>query len=238
MIPFVCLNPGSGVAHSMHPLSGLPMFYFHILWDIPTPHNPSLKVFWHYMFIYKVQFGGKTSISFNHKGLMPENWWPNFLSAFTDCLSHPSFTKPILSSSSLAAEYHKHSLNYVFTEVPIVAQWLMNPTNIHGEMSSIPALLSGLRIWCCCELWFCHRCSLDPTLTWLWHRPAATALIGPLAWVSPYKQLFFCLFKFVFIIEMIFISLGENYLDILIWIIISSPQTLENMLLIYWFFNL
>ena len=31
-----------------------------------------------------------------------------------------------------------------------------------------------------------HRLGLDPTLLWLWHRPAAAALIGPLAWESPY----------------------------------------------------
>ena len=31
-----------------------------------------------------------------------------------------------------------------------------------------------------------HRCSLDPTLLWLWCRPAATALIRPLTWECPY----------------------------------------------------
>ena len=31
-----------------------------------------------------------------------------------------------------------------------------------------------------------HRCGLDPELLWLWHRPAAVALIGPLGWESPY----------------------------------------------------
>ena len=31
----------------------------------------------------------------------------------------------------------------------------------------------------------CRRGS-DPALLWLWHRPAATALIGPLAWEPPY----------------------------------------------------
>ena len=30
------------------------------------------------------------------------------------------------------------------------------------------------------------RCSLDPALLWLWYRPAAVALILPLAWESPY----------------------------------------------------
>ena len=31
-----------------------------------------------------------------------------------------------------------------------------------------------------------HRRSSDPTLLWLWHRPAATVSIGPLAWEPPY----------------------------------------------------
>ena len=30
-----------------------------------------------------------------------------------------------------------------------------------------------------------HRCSSDPVLLWLWHRPAATDLIRPLAWEPP-----------------------------------------------------
>ena len=47
--------------------------------------------------------------------------------------------------------------------VPFVAQKLMNPTNIHEDAgSSIPGLISGLRIWCCHELWY--RLSLE----WLW----------------------------------------------------------------------
>ena len=31
-----------------------------------------------------------------------------------------------------------------------------------------------------------HRCSLDPNLLWLWCRPAAVALIRPLAGELPY----------------------------------------------------
>ena len=30
------------------------------------------------------------------------------------------------------------------------------------------------------------RRSSEPVLLWLWHRPAATALIRPLAWEPPY----------------------------------------------------
>ena len=31
----------------------------------------------------------------------------------------------------------------------------------------------------------CRR-GLDPALLWLWRGPAATAMIGPLAWEPPY----------------------------------------------------
>ena len=31
-----------------------------------------------------------------------------------------------------------------------------------------------------------HRRGSDPAPLWLWHRPAATAPIGPLAWEPPY----------------------------------------------------
>ena len=51
------------------------------------------------------------------------------------------------------------------------------------------ALLSELRIWRCYEL--CGvglRLSLDLALLWLWRRPVATALIGPLAWEPPYAK--------------------------------------------------
>ena len=63
--------------------------------------------------------------------------------------------------------------------VPIVAQrkciWL---ASMRTQVRSL-ALLSGLRIRHCQELW-CR------SQTWLWCRPAATALIWPLAWKSPY----------------------------------------------------
>ena len=31
-----------------------------------------------------------------------------------------------------------------------------------------------------------HRHGSDPPLLWLWRRPVATVLIGPLAWETPY----------------------------------------------------
>ena len=33
-----------------------------------------------------------------------------------------------------------------------------------------------------------HRRGSDPALLWLWLRPVATALIGPLAWETPYAK--------------------------------------------------
>ena len=61
-----------------------------------------------------------------------------------------------------------------------------NPTMNHEVAGSIPGLLSGLRIWCCRELWCRSNTWLRSWLLWLWCRPAATALIRPLAWEPPH----------------------------------------------------
>ena len=53
------------------------------------------------------------------------------------------------------------------------------------QVRSLP-LLSGLRIRRCCGCGVGCRHGSDPTLLWLWRRPAATALIRPLAWEPPY----------------------------------------------------
>ena len=55
--------------------------------------------------------------------------------------------------------------------VPVVAQWLTNPTRNHEVAGSIPALAQWVN---------------DLVLLWLWCRPAATAPIRPLAWEPPY----------------------------------------------------
>ena len=72
--------------------------------------------------------------------------------------------------------------------VPVMVQWLTNPTRSHEvAVRSLP-LLSGLRIWRCHELWCRSQMRLDPALLWLWHRPVATAPIRPLAWEPPYAS--------------------------------------------------
>ena len=50
------------------------------------------------------------------------------------------------------------------------------------------ASISGLRIHIAMSCGVGCRCGLDPTLLWLWCRPAATALIRPLAWEPPYAM--------------------------------------------------
>ena len=67
-----------------------------------------------------------------------------------------------------------------------MAQWLMNPASIHEDVGC--GTLSGLRIWLAVSCGVTLRWGSDPALLWLWHRPAATTLIQPLAWEPPYAS--------------------------------------------------
>ena len=58
-----------------------------------------------------------------------------------------------------------------FSGVPVMAQWLTNPTSNHENAGLIPGFPQWLR-----------------DLVWLWCRPAATARIWPLAWEPPYAK--------------------------------------------------
>ena len=76
--------------------------------------------------------------------------------------------------------------------VPVVAQWLTNPTRNHEVTSSVPGLAhwvkgsgvkgSGIAVSYGVG---CRRGS-DPTLLWLWRRLVATAPIRSLACETPY----------------------------------------------------
>ena len=67
-------------------------------------------------------------------------------------------------------------------------QWLAETTQLVSNRMWVRALasLSGLRIRHCLELCVGCRHSSDLALLWLWHRPAAVALIRPLAQELPY----------------------------------------------------
>ena len=64
-----------------------------------------------------------------------------------------------------------------------MAQWLPNPTRNHEVAGSILGLVQRFIAMSC---GVGRRRSSDPELLWLWCRPAATALIRPLAWEPPY----------------------------------------------------
>ena len=70
-----------------------------------------------------------------------------------------------------------------------MAQWLTNPTRSHEVVGAIPGLTQGIKgsgiAMSCGE--GCRR-GWDPTLLWLWCKPAAVALIRPLVWEPPYAM--------------------------------------------------
>ena len=66
--------------------------------------------------------------------------------------------------------------------VPVVAQWLTNPTRNHEVVGSIPGLTQfGDAVSCGVS----RLCGSDPALLWLWCRLGTIAPIGLLACEPP-----------------------------------------------------
>ena len=68
--------------------------------------------------------------------------------------------------------------------------WLSGLRTPHGVCEDA-GLIPGLPPWVkdpafAVSCGIGHRCVSDPVLPWLWHRPAAAALLQPLAWELPY----------------------------------------------------
>ena len=84
---------------------------------------------------------------------------------------------------------HNAMKKQVLKEERRVPVWLSGEeSDYYHEVQSL-ALLSGLRIRHCCELWCRSQMRLQYQLLWLWHRLAAAALIHHCLETLPYAEI-------------------------------------------------
>ena len=86
-------------------------------------------------------------------------------------------TLPIVFSKWLKLFFHVKMKSSTLG-VPVVTQWLTNPTGNHGVVGSIPGLAQWVRDPGLprAVVWVADMARI-PALLWLWHRPVAVAPI-------------------------------------------------------------
>ena len=115
------------------------------------------------------------------------------------------------------------------TGIPIVTQRKrIQLVSMRARVQPL-ALLSVLRIWCCCEHGVGHRHSSDLVLLCLWHRPAAAAPIRSLAWELPCATPMAAHKKKKKLIKLFFVHLvtKDKFCDKKTWILLTSSLNQE-----------
>ena len=112
----------------------------------------------------------------------------NFCTFFTEIFVYTTYRQliQIFIRNRVYYELIKIQCRNILARSSHCGSAVTNLTVVHEVTDSIPGLTQWVRVIpvsCCVG----HRCGSDPGLLWLWCRPAAAALIWPLAWELPYS---------------------------------------------------